>query len=90
MDVRNSLTAQEKHAFANLQVELAVLKHLLAEREQRQRDQLAATLQRLGYSPNSYGLYFSHAEDVWEVKLRPDALTIPGQPNRAQRRHTAN
>jgi len=77
MDIKDKLTPVEKQTFENLRIEALVLRKLQQEKEQQVRGLLGITLKRLGYDPNLYGLEFNFAQDKWELKLRPEALTIP-------------
>lgn len=85
-DVKDKLTQEEKASFENIRIEIAVLEHLVQEKRNQVLQLLSSSLLKMGYDPKMYGLKFSAAEDKWEVKLRPDALVLPGQ-NRPQRRH---
>jgi len=88
MDVKEKLTQQEKATFENTRVEIMVLEHLLAEKKQQIALYLKTVLEKLGYNPQLYGLEYNANQDKWEIKLRPDALAMPGQmPNRQERRH---
>lgn len=78
MDVKDQLTDGDKNRFKNLNVEIQVLTNLLAEKQQHRDEHLRSVLARLGYPPDKYGLEFNAGQDKWEVRLRKDALVVPG------------
>ena len=78
MDIKDKLTLAEKQMFENLRIETLVLRKLQQEKEQQIHKLLEATLKRLNYDPNLYGFEFNFANNQWDVKLRPDVLTIDG------------
>jgi len=78
MDVKDQLTEVEKQMFENIRIEVLVLRKLQQEKDQQSGNLLGITLKRLGYDPRLYGLEFNFAQNKWELKLRPDVLTIDG------------
>lgn len=84
IDIKDKLTVQEKQAFEGLRIETTVLENLLNERHKIMMELLTITFRKLGYDVKLYGLEFNASQDRWEIKLRPDALVMPGM-NRDQR-----
>ena len=78
IDIKEKLTKEEKGMFENLRIEMLVLSHLAEEKKRQTVLLLTQVLTKLGYNPQLYGLEFNAAQDSWEVKLRPDAIALPG------------
>lgn len=78
MDVKEKLSNEEKQAFENLRIESLVLQKLAGEKGMQAQGLFKQVMERLGYNPAMYGLEFNFVQDSWQIKLRPDAIVVPG------------
>lgn len=78
IDIKDKVTPVEKMQLQNVNLEVAVLKHLLEERQNLLQALGRALLERLHFPPQVYNLVASPRQNKWEVQVKPDNLLLPG------------
>ena len=82
MDISSKISQEDKEILNQLSNEIQVLNHLAQERQVLARHKISEVLSGLGLSPDIYYLYFDKNKNRWEAKLKPDAISLPGQDSR--------
>jgi len=82
MDIKDKLTPEEKQQIGGLVVECQVLNNLLQERSSILESKAKEILAKNGLSPQLYNLIFNPSQDLWEAKLKEEALVIPNRETR--------
>ncbi len=87
MDISDKVSARDKMAVTNLNIECQVLQNILEERKASMQGILGRVRRDNTTNPALYDLHVRDGK--WELELRGSALVTPPVLNRAERRHLA-
>jgi len=80
MDISQKVNQETKDRIRNLVVESQVLQSLLNERKGMLQAEMQSVIKENTKSPQLYILECNPDKDIWDLKLKPEALSIPAPP----------